>query len=133
MKVGDIVYFYEHWTDSIEKGKIESLNEFDGVKTAEVKHIGIVDMDGATICKTYGTSTRKIEALYPSSTAAYEAYFKKNIENTNKYKDEIKTLKDLVVFPLYNCLNGEEYTDYDAKEAYKQRAKELLGIDLNGE
>lgn len=131
MKVGDIVYFYEHWSDSIEKCKIEELKEIDGVKAAEVRSIGTVDIEGDIICNTYGTSTRRIKDLYPSSTAAYDAYFKKSIENTRKYKDEIKTINDLVAFPLDHCLNGGEYTDYDAKAAYKQKVKELLGIEFD--
>ena len=131
MKIGDIAYFYEHWSDSIEKCKIEELKEIDGVKAAEVRNIGTIDIEGDIICNTYGTSTRRIKDLYPSSTAAYDAYFKKSIENTNKYKNEIKTIKDLVAFPLNHCLNGSEYTDYDAKAAYKQKVKELLGIEFD--
>ena len=42
----------------------------------------------------------------------------------------MKDLKDLLKFPLNHCLNGEEYTDYEAKAAYKQRVNELVGIDL---
>lgn len=131
MNIGDTAYYYEHWSDSIEKCKIEELKEIDGVKAAEVRSIGTVDIEGEIICNTYGTSTRRMKDLYPSLTAAYDAYFKKSIENTRKYKDEIKTIQDLVAFPLNHCLNGSEYTDYDAKTAYKQKAKELLGIEFD--
>lgn len=131
MKVGDIAYFYEHWSNSIEKCQIEELKEIDGVKTAEVRSIGTVDIEGEIICNTYGTSTRKIENLYSSCRAAYKAYYDKFNDFKNKYIEEIKDLKDLLKFPLNHCLNGEEYTDYKAKAAYKQRVNELVGIDLS--
>lgn len=45
-------------------------------------------------------------------------------------KDSIKNLNDLLAFPLDHCFCGEEYTDYDAIKAYKERTFELTGIHL---
>lgn len=131
MQVGDIVYFYEYWSDSIEKGKIEELKNVNGLKAAEVRNIGVVDSEGKTISNAYGTSTRYVENLYPSAASAYSVYFEKSIKQKRQYIEKIKTVRDLVDFPLNHCLCGDEYTDYDAKAAYKQRVKELLNIDLD--
>ena len=44
------------------------------------------------------------------------------------YCEEIKDINDLIRFPLKHCFGGEEYTEYEAREAYCIRAKELAGI-----
>ncbi len=59
---------------------------------------------------------------------AYEESFNKLVE---KYKNEIRTLEDLIEFPLSHCFCGEEYTEEEAMEAYKIRAKEITGIDID--
>ena len=46
-----------------------------------------------------------------------------------KYKREIKNLNDLLQFPLHHCFCGDEYTDWEAVEAYKTRVKELTGLN----
>lgn len=46
------------------------------------------------------------------------------------YCDSIKTIEDLVKFPITNPFGAEEYTDYEAIEAYKIMAKKLLNIDI---
>jgi hypothetical protein len=47
-----------------------------------------------------------------------------------KYCDEIKTVEDLLKFPFKYSFNAEEYTNYDAMEAYKIKAKELLNVNI---
>lgn len=131
MNIGDIVYFYEHWSHAIEKCEIIKFKEIDDVKAVEVKSIGSVDKNGNIICKSYGTSTRRIEDLYPSYKAIYDALEKKSQDRTMKYMEEIKTIKDLIEFPLLHCLNGDEYTDYDAKKAYKQKVSEMFGVEFS--
>lgn len=41
------------------------------------------------------------------------------------YKESIKTVEDLINFPLSHCFCGEEYTEYEVIAAYKERAKEF--------
>ena len=130
MKVRDIAYYYEHWSDSIVKCEIVSIKEIDGKEFAEVKDIGTVDMEDEIICNTYGTSTRLASILYPTVESAYKAYYDKNEELKQKYLEEITDVQDLIRFPLDHCLNGDEYTDYVAVAAYKEKARELLGINL---
>ncbi len=43
---------------------------------------------------------------------------------------EIKTIEDLVKFPLVHALFGEAF-DLVARRAYKVKVKELLGVDLS--
>lgn len=43
-----------------------------------------------------------------------------------EYKAEIKTIQDLIIFPLkYIVSYAEEYSDDAARRAYKERAEEL--------
>ena len=57
-----------------------------------------------------------------------------NAENNkviNNYKSQINSVEDLIRFLYMNpCNNAEEYTDYLAAEAAKQKALELLNIKL---
>ena len=50
----------------------------------------------------------------------------KSDEQVDKYYKEIKTLRDLLEFPINHCINGEEYTDENAATAYKIKIKEVL-------
>ena len=48
------------------------------------------------------------------------------IEEVEKYKAEIKTVRDLIIFPLEHTVSdAEEYSNDAARRAYKERAEEL--------
>ena len=69
--------------------------------------------------------------VFATKEEALEAH-RIEVENQVKeYKEEIKTLEDLLRFPLDHCFRAEEYSDYEAIKAYKERVKELMGIDLS--
>lgn len=48
-----------------------------------------------------------------------------------RYCSEIKTVEDLIHFPFRYSFNAEEYSNYEAAEAYKIRAKELLNVNVD--
>ena len=76
-----------------------------------------------------GTFGVTADNVFPSKLKALAAA---EIERQNKiseYKREIKNLNDLLQFPLHHCFCGDEYTDWEAVEAYKTRAKELTGLN----
>ena len=144
MNIGDIIYYYEHWSNSIVKAKIENIYQtglyakrFDmDTKTkitedvAKLKTICTVDYDGEEIYSFPGSCDRRITELYTSSESAYDAYCIEQNKRIKKYCSEINTIEDLVKFPINHCLNGEEYTNNEAYQAYKIKVKELVGIDL---
>lgn len=77
---------------------------------------------------TFGATENCIFAIEKDAHEAYEKSFADLVE---QYKDKIKTLKDLLEFPLSHCLAcGEEYTEYEAQKAYRIRANELTGLIL---
>lgn len=128
---GQVVYVYEIQPDSIVKAVIVDKNIFnDGYS---IRYQSIVDRDGNEIVDMVGDSCRESSGIWKSAADAYAARNKKHQEKIAAYKNEIKDMKTLILFPLDHCLNGKEYTDYDARIAYKERAKELFGLDLDKE
>ena len=88
VNIGDIVYYYEHWSNSIVKAKIENIyqtglyaKQFDtDTKTkitedvAKLKTICTVDYDGKEMYSFPGSCNRRIVELYTSAESAYDAY-----------------------------------------------------------
>lgn len=73
-----------------------------------------------------GTCGALLENVYPSFKACKEAVQKTFIEKVEKYKAEMKTVRDLIIFPLKQTVSdAEEYSDDAARRAYKERAEEL--------
>lgn len=131
--VGSVAYFYEDWVHTVEKCVVESTSEENGTLVAKVKCVCTVDLEGEVVSQTQGYTTKKMSELYPSVSTAYDAYFKYIVEKTRKYEEEIKNVRDLAMFPLKHFVREEDYTNYEAVVAYKQRVRDLLGVDLECE
>lgn len=124
-KIAKKVYFYDKMLDMVLSGKIAAIdNTYDeecflilDVRTMAGEFIG---------CKT-------IRASKLFDTPA-ECVAQKNSDNAkiiDDYKNQINSVEDLVRFLYLNPCNGaEEYTDWLAAEAAKQKALELLNIVL---
>lgn len=77
-----------------------------------------------------GTMGVRTENCHLSKQAAIQAQNEKEQKQIQKYKDSIQSLDDLFVFCLNHCCaHAEEYTDYEARKACIERAKEL-GIQI---
>lgn len=119
IKIGQTVYFKEHWSGVIQEAKVidillmEDQKRYPGKKYAKLK------------CDI-GTCGSLLEALYPSFKACEDACLKAFADKVAEYKAEIKTIQDLIIFPLkYIVSYVEEYSDDAARRAYKERAEEL--------
>lgn len=115
VKIGKSVYYQEPWSRCIEIAKIIEIIDDTVVKLK---------------CETYGTRNYPIDKLYTSVDELEKAIKEKFANDVQALKDSIKTIEDLLIFPLLHCLCGEEYTEHEAIHAYKAKAKELLNIDL---
>lgn len=69
------------------------------------------------------------DSIFATKEEAVQDAVLKSKEQTEKYCKEIKNMDDLLKFPLDHCLCGD-YTDYEAKQAYKIRVKEIVGLNL---
>lgn len=119
VKIGQTVYFQEHWSGVIQEAKVtdilsmEDQKRYPGKKYAKLK------------CRI-GTCGASLENIYPSFKACEGAVRKTFIENVEKYKSEMKTVRDLIIFPLEHTVSdAEEYSNDAARRAYKERAEEL--------
>ena len=112
-KVGDIVYF----------------DYFDFIREATIAKIkgNLADLKW-TEC---GRNTMRLTDLYHTYEECLNAKKLKSKETIQNYKSQIKTVEDLVEFMYDNCVSCcEEYTDWDARKAAAERAKQLLNINL---
>lgn len=122
-RTGNTVYVHEYCSNCIIKSTLLAPCE-NGFR---IKYQSIVDRDGNDVGIFYGESAREFGNMWFSAKEAYEVIDAKRKYNVEKYANEIQTIEDLVRFPLKFCINGEEYTNSAAREAYKQRAEELVG------
>lgn len=113
--IGKSVYYQEPWSGCIGKAKIIEIIDDTVVKLK---------------CETFGTRYYPIDKLYISVDELQKNMKEEFAKNVSALKGSIKTVEDLVIFPLMHCLCGEEYTEHEAIHAYKAKAKELLNIDL---
>ena len=122
--IGQEVFYQEFWSRSIIKAKIVSFNE--DKTAANIQDICHPMLPEDDVCyRAIGSRTYPVDQLYDSLDAIRDALNKEWKHNINVYKEQIKTVEDLINFPLNHCFNGEEYTDEEAMCAYKERAKEL--------
>ena len=78
----------------------------------------------------FGSFYTNEDTMFETKDKALDAYKRKCDELVESYKEDIKDLKTLLEFPLRHCFCEGEYTEYEAKEAYVLKVKELTGIDL---
>lgn len=117
VKVGQTVWFYEGWTNTIEEATITGI-----VSNSNVEYVSL-DVHNAGMCN------RTLDDIYPSKQACEKAVTIKDENTIDSYKREIKDLKSLVTFAVTHCIGpSEEYTDYNARKAFISRAEEILGI-----
>ena len=120
-KKGDICFIHEHWTDNIEKAQIKAIETQNG-KT--VYHVHCLD--------TYGDTSRHAEHLFRTKEEGQNAVADKSNEKMAKYEAMMTDVESLIRFAYeHNVHPCEEYTDWEAINAYKNRALALLGIHLD--
>lgn len=118
LQIGAIVYVNSTY-NTAEKCKVTGYGEENGKEYYKIHSIDN--------CGDFGALP---ENIYLTRDAALRGAKKASEELVCKYKSEIKNLQDLLQFPLNHCFCGDEYTDWEAIEAYKIRVKELTGLVL---
>lgn len=72
----------------------------------------------------YGTMTVYSKNAFHDELTARSALYARHHQQFMKYKEEIKTLDDLLAFPMNHIIAGEDM-DEQARQAYTVRAEEL--------
>lgn len=124
LEIGQKVWFQEHWSQMIVWGKVTEIKKPDNDDyVIEVKG-DVCDNESAP-----GTTFQPLNNLFATKDDAIAAIEKENQKIVDCYKSEITDLASLVAFPLTHPFGTEEYTNYEAIRAYKERAKEL-GLNI---
>ena len=126
-KVGDRVWYWDFMVDRPKSSIIVKIDKCirpltnDLFLYAELKDV------------SYFCCTRYFDQLFSTKEEIISFARNKRSKYIEGYKSEIKDVNSLFKF-MYNhqvCKNIERYTDIDARFAAKEKAKELLGIDLD--
>ena len=134
MKIKNILYAIENKT-SVYYVNTDTLEIFKGIIVGINNCISDVEVK-IQIKYNVATSEKNSDIICTNSNIVF-AYLDDALDYKEKerqyiisqYQHEIKTIEDLLKFPLNYQLNGDNY-DECALEAYKQKAKELCNIEL---
>lgn len=78
-----------------------------------------------------GTFGVKLSDIFATEEELLTDSEKRFEESVSSMKASIRDVNDLVRFMYNHTIHGaEEYTEEDARQAVRERAKELLGIEL---
>lgn len=119
-KPGDPCFFLASWSGAVTKARISEIHNDPH------PYARLVCLEPAP-----GDTCRCLDELFLTSRDAQDAAVSASNGRRDAFESEIRTVEDLVRFGFEHCVcRAEEYTDWEARDAYKNRAKVLLGLDL---
>ena len=123
-KIGQEVWFAEACNQRIHSAKLIAFNEVE-VSTRKYIYAKIEMEDGCRL-------GWPLKNLYASRKELQKELKKEEEKKIAEIKAKIKNANDLVAFMYDHCVAcAEEYTDWTARKAVKEIAKEMLGLDLD--
>jgi hypothetical protein len=128
LKIGQIVYKEEFWTQRIISAKVSTIDE-TGVRLDGLFYVKPNGKDFEHE-RFYGSTVGKFEDIYITAKEAYDAQKNKSKLKIEEYCNEVKTIEDLLNFPIKHSFGVEEYTNYEAIAAYKIMCKKIANIDI---
>lgn len=122
---GMIIYFYRDLDSYVIKGKVKdpvvvntSFTDIKYIRKVDWK--ANIDSEGKEVGEIGGTSGVCLEKAF---LTAKEANAARDAE-VEKYKDDLRSeiadVESLLKFPLKHCLDGDEYTDWQARAVYEE-------------
>lgn len=124
-KIGDNIYF-ENIDTGLASGTIVDICEYKNISTNKIDKMFMVHDN--TNLGTIGVKTDKIWKTKDEAKTAIKLEHERVVK---AYKDEISDINALIKFMYDNNVStAEEYTDWDARQAARERTKELLDLDL---
>lgn len=131
-KLGQEVFFVNWFGEyNIERCTLISIGSENNGGYVKVHHNGTVDCNGELIAETCGESFVRESELFLTLKEAVAYITKSETERFNRYKENIKNLKDLLEFPVkYSFTDGDGCQDGIIVKAYTERAYELTGIEI---
>lgn len=121
LKINQKVWFKEAWTKRIVCGFVSEITRRADNEEHIIKVKGKSYLEDSFI----GITHQLPDNLFATKEEAIAAAKQESQDWVDDYKKEITDIASLVAFPLSHTFYAEEYTDYEAIRAYKERAKEL--------
>lgn len=121
IKINQKVWFKESWTERIVCGFVNEITKCSDNEDYIIEIKGKSCLEDSFI----GTTHQSPDNLFATKEEAIAAVKKENQKRVDNYKAEITDIASLIAFPLSHTFGAEEYTDYEAIRAYKERAREL--------
>ena len=130
-KQGDIVYTVGLIDQVVQECEVIAVNDelSEHGTVCDVKPLYIVDKTGKRIQTAEFNNAVLTAKVYRTCVEAYQKIKSDDESLCKMYINSIKTVEDLVKFPLEHLTNGE-YTKDIAVQVYKYKVKELLNIEI---
>ena len=120
--IGSYIYFEGAYNSGVQSGTIVDIFDHTAFDGKEIKYY--------TVSTDFGKRNVIADNAYATREECITAMKANSRTLIAKYKSEIDSVNDLVAFGYTHCFSDEEYTNYEARCAYRERAKELLGLEF---
>lgn len=124
--IGDHIWFNQNWVGP-SAGTITAFKTTEATPNKASEPYAEIHLDDG------GTTGALLTDIYASQEALLDANKKATAARIAGYKAKMSDVEGLIRFMFDNNISSGacEYTDWDARQAVKERAKELLDIDLD--
>lgn len=121
---GMTIYFYSNLDSYIKKGKVKDssiLGAGDSIQyIRKVDWKANIDSEGKEVREIGGTSGVRLDQAFLTAKEANDAQKAEVEKHKEELRSEITDVESLLKFPLDHCLNGDEYTDWQARAVYEE-------------
>ena len=122
---GMTIYFYRDLGSYVIRGTVKDPTildaGIDNIKVISKVDWGAnIDSEGKEVRRIGGTSGVRLDKAFLTAKEANDAQKAEVEKRKDGLKNEITDLFSLLEFPLNHCLNGDEYTDWQARAVYEE-------------
>lgn len=126
LKTGDVVFFIDNYRH-IWKGII---SEIFHPNTIDKEYAHIINAKDPYYNSTYGSCDICTDNIYETLKDAQNANKRHSDLIENNYRNQIKSVEDLVKIMFNNPCGGTEDIDWELRTVVIEKAKELLNLNL---
>ena len=122
---GMTIYFYRDLESYVKRGNVKDSTildaGIDNIKViSKVAWEANIDNEGKEVRRIGGTSGVCLDKAFLTAKEANDAQKAEVEEHKEELRSEITDVESLLKFPLDHCLNGDEYTDWQARAVYEE-------------
>lgn len=122
---GMTIYFYRDLESYVKRGNVKDSTildaGIDNIKViSKVAWEANIDSEGKEVRRIGGTSGVRLDQAFLTAKEANDAQEAEVEKHKEELRSEITDVESLLKFPLDHCLNGDEYTDWQARAIYEE-------------